>query len=352
MARLHEQRGCSVEPECGKNHVEAGSLAVADASQGAAAFPGYPLLKAAASYSPSGPAGDDSASTSDPAVPPHWVEAQIALAQRVRCEEIGVPAGAPDLLRSLGQVSRVGGVDLSFVPDQSVAVAALVVLSFPGLDVLYEDLLRVDLAGVPYVPGYLGFREVPPLVHLLDRLRATRPALAPDVVFVDGNGILHPRRCGSASHLGVIACVPTVGCSKTLFCMPSLRAVPLADACATPPEDAGLAKAARAVQAAVAAVVHPAAGGRGAGVGAAAPAGLALLADSGGCLLGASLSLPAAPNPIFVSPGHLVTLPFSVACVEACRRYRVPEPIREADIRSRSVCRDPARLAALPWWPG
>lgn len=30
------------------------------------------------------------------------------------------------------------------------------------------------------------------------------------VVFVDGNGILHPRGFGLASHLGVLVDVPTV----------------------------------------------------------------------------------------------------------------------------------------------
>lgn len=63
----------------------------------------------------------------------------------------------------------------------------------------------------PYIPGFLAFREVDHLLALLERLRASRPELVPDVIFVDGNGVLHPRGFGLASHLGVLARIPTVG---------------------------------------------------------------------------------------------------------------------------------------------
>lgn len=34
---------------------------------------------------------------------------------------------------------------------------------------------------------------------------------------MDGFGVLHPRRLGSASHLGVLAGLPTVGVAKSLL---------------------------------------------------------------------------------------------------------------------------------------
>jgi deoxyinosine 3'endonuclease (endonuclease V) len=38
--------------------------------------------------------------------------------------------------------------------------------------------------------------------------------LVPQVIFVDGNGIYHPMKMGLASHLGVLANIPTIGVSK------------------------------------------------------------------------------------------------------------------------------------------
>jgi len=50
-------------------------------------------------------------------------------------------------------VSRVGGMDLSFVKgDERVACAALVVCELPNCEVMYEDITMVPLT-VPYVPG-------------------------------------------------------------------------------------------------------------------------------------------------------------------------------------------------------
>ncbi|XP_015998796.1 endonuclease V isoform X6 [Rousettus aegyptiacus] len=88
---------------------------------------------------------------------------------------------------------RVGGLDVSFVKGDSVsACASLVVLSYPKLEVLYEDCRMVSLTA-PYVPGFLAFREGPFLVDAVQRLQEKEPHLSPQVLLVDGNGVLHPR---------------------------------------------------------------------------------------------------------------------------------------------------------------
>jgi deoxyribonuclease V len=68
----------------------------------------------------------------------------------------------------------------------------------------------------PYISTYLTWRELPIYLPLIDK--AERAGLSADVLLVDGNGILHPRRAGIASHLGVLLDRPTVGVAKRRLC--------------------------------------------------------------------------------------------------------------------------------------
>lgn len=48
-------------------------------------------------------------------------------------------------------------------------------------------------------------------------LKKNKPDSWPELLLVDGNGILHSNQCGLACHLGVLLGVPTLGVGKTLF---------------------------------------------------------------------------------------------------------------------------------------
>jgi deoxyribonuclease V len=82
-------------------------------------------------------------------------------------------------------------------------------------ELLWSTTIRRPVC-FPYITSYLTFRELPLLVDLIDEVRA-HDRIAP-VVLVDGTGILHPRQAGIASHLGVIAGLPTIGVTKKLLC--------------------------------------------------------------------------------------------------------------------------------------
>lgn len=62
----------------------------------------------------------------------------------------------------------------------------------------------------PYIPGLLTLREAPAIIATLRRLRQT-----PDCLMCDGQGIAHPRRCGIATHLGLLTGLPSIGCAKS-----------------------------------------------------------------------------------------------------------------------------------------
>ncbi|XP_045428254.1 endonuclease V isoform X5 [Pipistrellus kuhlii] len=192
-------------------------------------------------------------------------------------------------------LQRVGGVDVSFVKGDSVrACASLVVLSYPELEVLYEDSRLVHLTA-PYLSGFLAFREAPFLADAVRRLREEAPSLAPQVLLVDGNGVLHPRGFGVACHLGVLTDLPCVGVAKKLLQVDGLE------------KDA----------------LHQ---------------DQALRSHDG------------SSKPLYISVGHKMSLETAVRLTRSCCRFRVPEPVRQADIRSRDFIR--RTLGAPPPAPG
>ncbi|NXY07991.1 ENDOV Endonuclease, partial [Pteruthius melanotis] len=194
-------------------------------------------------------------------------------------------------------LERVGGVDLSYVKgDDSRACASLVVLSFPALEVLYQDC-RVVAVSAPYVAGFLAFREVPFLVEAVRRVQQEEPQLQPQVLLVDGNGLLHPRGFGTACHLGVLTDLPCVGVAKNLLHVDGVV------------RDELHREQVRSLQRS----------------GETFP-----LTGTSGKVLGMVLrSCNNSSKPLYVSVGHRVSLGTAVRLVGACCRFRIPEPIRQ-----------------------
>jgi deoxyribonuclease V len=183
--------------------------------------------------------------------------------------------------RRLGPVRRVCGIDVGFEDEGRLVRAAAAVLSVPELELVDFALARAP-AAFPYVPGLLSFREAPAALAALAALK-----LRPDLLLCDGQGIAHPRRFGLASHVGLLAGIPSIGVAKTRLVGEHGR-VP---------------------------------GRRGAWV---------PLCD-GNERIGAVLRTRAGVKPIYVSIGHRVSLACAIDWVMACTtRYRLPETTRWA----------------------
>ena len=90
------------------------------------------------------------------------------------------------------------------------------------MQVIYEDFEK-ETADYPYIPGFMAFKEIPVYKILFNRLLQTQPDLYPELLLVDGNGILHTRNFGCASHVGVLFDVPTVGVGKTVFYIDGIK---------------------------------------------------------------------------------------------------------------------------------
>lgn len=204
-------------------------------------------------------------------------------------------------------LKRVGGVDISFVKgDLETACSALVVVSYPELDVLYEEYRMIKLTQ-PYIVGFLAFREVSFLVDMLRTLKETKPHLYPEVVLVDGNGMLHPRGFGLACHLGVICDIPTIGIGKNFLQIDGMETSEIKAAFESKCKVAGDS--------------------------------LPLVGKSGQCWGVALKPTDKIKKPVYISIGHRLSLQSSIDIVMAVSQYRLPEPIRFADQRSREFLR-------------
>jgi len=108
-------------------------------------------------------------------------------------------------------ITTIAGGDISHNKDTDIVYAGIVVLSYPQMQLLSYSLV-VSTTTFPYVPGYLGFREVPSLLEAWEQLPQK-----PDLMILDGQGVTHPRRMGIASHFGVLANHPSIGCAKNML---------------------------------------------------------------------------------------------------------------------------------------
>lgn len=187
----------------------------------------------------------------------------------------------------------VAAVDVSYRSD-GVGVAAYVLMK-NGDDEPAATLTVAMPVGFPYIPGFLSYRELP--VHAALIRKVVDAGLVAPLLLVDGNGILHPRRTGIATQLGVLADHPTVGVSKHLLC---------------------------------GTVVMDGAFGEGSG----------RVVHRGETIAAALPPSRRGTRLIFVSPGHRCTLDDAVAIVVAWRKgWKLPDPIRFADALSRSVAK-------------
>lgn len=108
----------------------------------------------------------------------------------------------------------VAGLDVSMERDGDVAYAGIVVLALPTLDTVAEATAVAPIR-MPYVPGFLSFRELPALAAAYAVLRER--GVRPDVLVFDGQGYAHPRRFGIACHGGLVFDTPSIGCAKSIL---------------------------------------------------------------------------------------------------------------------------------------
>jgi deoxyribonuclease V len=178
-------------------------------------------------------------------------------------------------------IDTVAGVDVGFEDAGHTTRAAVAVLSFPGLQLQEQTIARRPTT-FPYIPGLLSFREVPAVLDALEKLH-----ILPDLLLCDGQGTAHPRRFGIACHLGLLTNIPSIGVAKSLLV--GNHADILDEKGAWQP------------------LQHK------------------------GETIGAALRTRPKTKPLYISPGHRVSLETAIDYVLRCTtKYRLPETTRFA----------------------
>ena len=110
---------------------------------------------------------------------------------------------------SFSKIKTIGGIDCAQIRNK--LVATVVVCEYPSMKLL-ERKSFVLSDPLPYATGFLAYREMPAMIEAFNKLEQE-----PDLLLVDGAGILHPRKLGLASHLGLSLNKPTIGVLKKPF---------------------------------------------------------------------------------------------------------------------------------------
>nr|MDO8113268.1 endonuclease V [Candidatus Sigynarchaeota archaeon] len=184
----------------------------------------------------------------------------------------------------------ITAVDIAYQTTAALgAVAVAVTMSIPALTVI-ETGQVAGACNFPYIPGFLGFREL----NLVSRALFTLEEPV-EIILYDGHGIAHPQRFGAACQLGVALGVPTIGCAKNLYYgrlhgtlgNSLFSSVPIVD-------------------------------------------------ETDGATIGVAMRMHENVKPVYISAGHLVDLASAIDIVKACAGgFHLPEPLRQADIISR-----------------
>lgn len=199
----------------------------------------------------------------------------------------------------VSRVSHVAGLDIQWLNEKTAIVSASI-CTFPRGKEVWSKTFLYPSKPLEYKAGYLGFREVPLYRYMWSFLkRNVHRSLHPQVVLIDGNGILHPRLCGSASHFGVLETIPTIGVAKNIHMID------------------GLSRDIKQWMATRGLTTYP-------------------LKGVSGIFYGYAFRSPKTINPIYISPGHKISQVDALTIVSSLCHYREPEPLRLADRNARA----------------
>ena len=207
------------------------------------------------------------------------------------------------------RLKYIGGLDITYSTKQTnVALGCLVICEYPSGNHLETLTIEREIT-VPYISGFLAFRERDIFRELLQLCKRDHPSIYPQLLMIDGNGIYHPRRFGSACQIGIENDIATLGVAKTTLFVDGITRQLVTDLTLKTP------------------------------VG-----GTAEVRTTQGEFLCTLLRSGEGKHPILISPGHKISMETSVKLVKAMLFHKIPEPIFLADKLSRSLYKQQGHL--------
>ncbi|MCK4225150.1 MAG: endonuclease V [candidate division Zixibacteria bacterium] len=193
------------------------------------------------------------------------------------------------------KIEKIVGVGVVFSKREDEVFVGCASFSFPELKI-QDTTSHKEKVNFPYTPGFFAFSAGSAILSAIKKIeRSEFGSCGPDLIIFPGRGIAHPRGLGLASHLGVLLDLPTIACSKT----------PLWKDYPEPPLK------------------------KGANV---------FLEGQDKKLIGAVVRTREGKKPIFVTPGHKISIQTAVRVILQCSPlYRIPEPLRQAHILAKKM---------------
>lgn len=180
------------------------------------------------------------------------------------------------------EIESLAGIGIAFSLSKNEIVVSSIEFSYPDLDIKKESFERTKLS-FPYVSGLFAFSAGPSILSIFKRCGL------PDLAIFPGRGIAHPRKMGLAIHMGILLDISTIACSRT----------PLWNNYEKPETKKGSYT----------------------------------FYSEGKEKIGATLRSKDNTKPIFITPGHKISLKSSIGIIlNCCSKFRLPEPIRRAHI--------------------
>ena len=196
------------------------------------------------------------------------------------------------------ELRYIAGVDVAYtrIGNQEYGCCSIVTIDYKSSELIYHAD-HIGIVNVPYHPGYLSYRELPVILETVKKLE-----IIPDVYVFDGNGILHPKKMGIATHASFYLNKPCIGVAKNFFHSDEIISYDMPDNY----------------------------------VGASTN-----IVNINGEILGITLRTKINCKPVFVSVGNYISLEDSTTVIMNCinNESRIPIPTRLADIETHKIRR-------------
>ena len=108
------------------------------------------------------------------------------------------------------KIENIAGID--YIYTEKEVICSIVVLDYKTLDII-EKTYAIEKQNMPYIPGFLSYRVASITTKAIEKLKTK-----PDIMIISANGVMHPRKIGAASAIGLFTDIPTIGVTKKPLC--------------------------------------------------------------------------------------------------------------------------------------